>query len=151
KRAEESLRELVEKHRALFEASSQGVMLHDDKRFLEANPAVVRILGRRDASEIIGHHPAEFAPPFQPDGERSGAAAQRHIATCLEKGSTHFEWVSRRNDGSHVHLGVLLTRVQWGGRWLIQAMVEDITERKRAEAELLKALAREKELSQLQT
>jgi PAS domain S-box-containing protein len=151
KRAEESLRELVEKHRTLFEASSQGVMLHDDKQFLEANPAVVRILGRRDASEIIGHHPSEFAPPFQPNGERSNLAAQRHISECLEKGNTHFEWVSMRPDGSLLHLGVLLTRVQWGGRWLIQAMVEDITERKRAEAELLKALAREKELSQLQT
>jgi PAS domain S-box-containing protein len=151
KRAEESLRELVEKHRALFEASSQGVMLHDDQYFLEANPAVVRILGRRDASEIIGHRPSEFAPPFQPNGERSSDAAQRHIAVCLEKGSTHFEWDTMRPDGSLLHLGVLLTRVQWGGRWLIQAMVEDITERKRAEAELLKALAREKELSQLQT
>jgi signal transduction histidine kinase len=38
-----------------------------------------------------------------------------------------------------------------GGRRVIQAMVNDISERKRAEAELLRSLAREKELSQLKT
>lgn len=151
KRSEESLRELVEKHRALFDASSQGVMLHDDREFLEVNPAAVRILGRRDASEILGRHPSEFAPPTQPDGEPSEVLARRRIAECIEQGSTHFEWMTARPDGQLVHMDVLLTRIQWRGRWLIQAMVEDITERKRAEAELLKALARERELSQLKS
>jgi PAS domain S-box-containing protein len=151
KRSEETLRELVEKHRALFEASSQGVMLHDDKEFLEVNPAAVRILARTHASEIIGHHPSEFAPPIQPSGETSAAAAQRYIAECLENGSVHFEWCSIRQDGTLFPVDVLLTRIQFRGRWLIQAMVEDITDRKRAEAELLKSLAREKELSQMKS
>ncbi len=151
KRSEESLRDLVAKHRALFEGSSQGVMLHDDRRFLEVNAAAVRILGRRDAGEVVGRHPSEFAPPFQPDGESSEALARRQIACCIETGSVRFEWDVLRSDGRIAPVDVLLTRVQWGGRWLIQAMVEDITERKRAEAELLRSLAREKELSQLKT
>jgi PAS domain S-box-containing protein len=151
KRAEESLRELVEKHRALFEASSQGVMLHDDKQFLEVNPAAVRIFGCKNADEVIGRHPAELAPPKQPNGETSATAAKRFIAECLEKGSVHFEWDGLRPDGSRFPMDVLLTRIQYRGRWLIQAMVEDITERKWAEAELLRALAREKELSQMKS
>jgi PAS domain S-box-containing protein len=151
KRAEESLRELVEKHRALFEASSQGVMLHDDQQFVEVNPAAIRMLGCKHAGEIIGHHPSEFAPPLQPNGELSTVAARRYISECMEKGSVHFEWESIRPDGAHFPLDVLLTRIQFGGRWLIQAMVEDITERKRAESELLKSLAREKELSQMKS
>jgi PAS domain S-box-containing protein len=151
KRAEESLRELVEKHRALFETSSQGVMLHDDKQILEANPAALRILGLKHASQVVGHHPSEFAPPIQPNGESSAVVAQRHIAECMENGSVHFEWDSIRPDGTRLPVDVLLTRIHFGGRWLIQAMVEDITERKRAEAELLKTLAREKELSQMKS
>ena len=151
KRADEALRELVEKHRALFEASSQGVMLHDDKQFLEANPAAVRILGRKHASEVVGHHPAEFAPQDQPNGESSIARAKGYIAECMEKGSIHFEWEAVRADGTRFPLDVLLTRIHFGGRWLIQAMIEDISERKRAEAELLKSLAREKELSQMKS
>jgi len=47
KRADQALRESEEKFRALFEASSQGVMLHDDKQYLEVNPAAARILGYR--------------------------------------------------------------------------------------------------------
>ncbi len=151
KRTEESLRELVEKHRALFEASSQGVMLHDDKEFLDVNPASVRIFGLKHASDFIGKHPACFAPPTQPNGESSAVVAQRLIAECMEKGSVHFEWDAIRPDGSHFPIDVLLTRIHFGGRWLIQAMVEDITERKRAESELLKSLAREKELSQMKS
>lgn len=151
KRSEEALRELVEKHRALFEASSQGVMLQDDRQFLEVNPAAVRILGRRDASEVLGRHPAEFAAPVQPGNQPPGDLARRHIADCLRDGSVHFEWVALRPDGQLVDMDVRLTRIQWGGRWLIQAMVEDITDRKRAEAELHKALARERELSQLKS
>src|SRR5687768_7015285 len=100
KRTEESLRELVEKHRTLFEASSQGVMLHDDKQFLEANPAAVRILGLKHASEVIGRPPAEFAPPFQANGETSAAYAQRKIQECMEKGSVLFEWDGLRADGT---------------------------------------------------
>ena len=46
---------------------------------------------------------------------------------------------------------VTLTRIQWRGRQIIQAFVSDISERKKAEAELHKALAREKELGQLKS
>jgi len=48
-------------------------------------------------------------------------------------------------------LEVILTRIEWGGRQIIQAFINDITERKKAEDELLKALAREKELGQLKS
>lgn len=151
KRTEDSLRELVEKHRALFEASSQGVMLHDENQILDGNPAAVRILGLKHVSEVIGKHPATFAPPTQPNGESSAIVAQRHITECMEKGSVHFEWESLRPDGTRLPVDVLLTRIHFRGRWIIQAMVEDITERKRAESELLKSLAREKELSQMKS
>jgi signal transduction histidine kinase len=69
----------------------------------------------------------------------------------MEKGSAHFEWFARGTKGKNVPLEVLLTRIQMGGKPLIQAVILDITERKEAEAELLKSLAREKELSALKT
>jgi signal transduction histidine kinase len=45
----------------------------------------------------------------------------------------------------------VLTRVEWGGRQIIQAFITDISERKHAEAELLKSLEREKELGQFKS
>ncbi|MCI0537459.1 MAG: PAS domain S-box protein [Verrucomicrobiales bacterium] len=148
-RSEKALRESEQKFRALFEASSQGVMIHDEEKFLEVNPAALRILGFSRAEEIIGKHPVDTSPPTQPSGEGSAAVAQRHITECLTNGSTRFDWISRTADGGTVPLEVILTRVEMGGRRLIQAVINDISERKKAEAELLKSLAREKELGQL--
>ena len=151
KRAEQALRESEEKHRALFEATSQGVMLHDEKEFLEINPAALRILGYERPEELIGKHPAETSAPIQPNGQAPEALAKCFIAECMEKGTAHFEWLARTANGNNVPLEVILTRIQMGGRPLIQAVILDITERKEAEAELLKSLAREKELSALKS
>ena len=150
-RSEQALRESEQKFRALFEASSQGVMLHDEEKLLEVNPATLRIMGYRDSSEIVGRHPAEMSPPTQPDGESSAATARRHIAECMEKGTARFDWVSLNARGEGIPLEVILTRIEMSGRRIIQAVIHDISARKKAEAELLRALAREKELSALKS
>ena len=151
KRAEEALRESEEKFRALFEASSQGVMLHDETQYLQVNPAAVRILGYQSEDRLLGLHPRETSPLTQPDGESTHAAADRHIRECMEKGHVRFEWLATRADGRNVLLDVILTRIEWRGRHVIQAIIDDISERKRAEEELLRSLAREKELGQMKS
>ena len=151
KRAEQALRESEEKFRALFEASSQGVILHDEEQYLEVNPAAVRILGCSNRKELIGRRPSDSSPPFQPNGEVSEAVSRRHIDECMTKGRARFDWVARGSRGQDIPLEVILTRIEWGGRQIIQAVINDISERKKAEAELLKSLAREKELGQLKS
>ncbi len=151
KRSEQALRESEQKFRALFEASSQGVMLHDEFHYLEVNPATARILGYDRPDQLIGKNPVATSPPVQPGGFATAELARQHVHDCLEHGSTRFDWVASRADGQDVPLEVILTRVQMGGRQIIQAVINDITDRKKAEAELLRALGREKELSQLKT
>lgn len=151
RRAEQALRESEEKFRALFAASSQGVMLHDENQYLEVNPAAVRILGYQNQEELIGKHPRDTSPPFQPNGESSDEMAAKCIGKCMELGSVRFEWVCRTAQGRDIPLEVFLTRIQWSGRQIIQAFISDISERKRAEAELHRMLAREKELGQLKS
>jgi PAS domain S-box-containing protein len=150
KQAEQALRESERSYRALFESSSQGVMLNDEKEFLQVNAAAARMLGYRP-EDFVGKHPRDFAAPIQPDGEPSDRTAARHINDCLREGQTRFEWVTRRADGTDVTLDVLLTCIEMGGRKVIQAMVTDISERKRAEEELKRALEHERELSQLKS
>src|SRR5215475_15222432 len=48
KAAERALRESEAKFRALFEGSSHGVVLHDEKESIEVNPAAVRIMRRQN-------------------------------------------------------------------------------------------------------
>src|SRR6185503_18932568 len=83
KLAERALRESEAKFRALFEGASQGVVLHDDERILQVNPAAVRILGRQSSDEVLGKHPGAFSPSIQTNGESSDALARKHIDDCI--------------------------------------------------------------------
>jgi PAS domain S-box-containing protein len=142
KRAERALRDSEAKFRALFEGSSQGVVLHDGNQLLEANPAAVRIMRRDRVEELLGKHPGELAPAFQPNGEISDVVARRHIEECMAKGSARFEWVAATPNGEEIPLEVALTRIEWSGREVIQAFITDITERRRAQAALAESEAR---------
>jgi PAS domain S-box-containing protein len=137
--AERALRESEAKFRALFEGSSQGVVLHDEHTLLEANPAAVRIMRRQSPDELVGKNPRDLAPPFQPNGERSDALGSKYIEECLTRGSARFEWVASDPNGKDVPLEVALTRIEWSGRQVIQAFITDITERKQAEEALREA------------
>ena len=141
KRAERALRESEAKFRALFEGSSQGVILQDENGFLEVNPAAVRIMRRQDPQELLGKHPRDMSPPFQPNGESSEVMACRYIEECITRGSARFEWLARAADGQDIPLEVALTRIEWSGRQVIQAFITDITERKRAQAALAESEA----------
>ncbi|HLX72312.1 MAG TPA: PAS domain S-box protein, partial [Verrucomicrobiae bacterium] len=145
KRAEQALRESEEKFRALFEGSSQGVILQDEDQFLEVNPAAVRIMGCQNPQELLGRYPTDTSPPFQPNGESSAVLARKYIQECMTHGSARFEWVSRTPQGKEVPLEVALTRIQWSGRQVIQAFITDISERKKAEGELRASEARLRE------
>jgi PAS domain S-box-containing protein len=136
KRAEQALRESEEKFRALFEGSSQGVVLQDENQILEVNSAAVRILGCQTAQELLGKHPSETSPPFQPNGESSAVMARKYIQECMAAGSARFEWMSRTPQGREIPLEVALTRIQWSGRRIIQAFITDIAERMQSERAL---------------
>ncbi|MBW0001403.1 MAG: PAS domain S-box protein [Verrucomicrobia bacterium] len=144
-RAERLLRESEAKFRALFEGTSQAVLLHDETGILEANPSWWRLLDYPGLQEVIGKHPADLSAPIQPGGARAEVLAAQHIATALAHGSARFEWLMLRRDGTELPLEVFLTRIRLGDRQLLQAVCNDITERKRAEAELRESEARLRE------
>jgi len=96
-------------------------------------------MGRQHPHELVGKHPRELAPPFQPNGEPSDVMARKFIEECLTRGSARFEWMARTAKGKDIPLEVALTRIEWSGRQIIQAFITDITERKQAESALQEA------------
>lgn len=151
RRAEQALRDSERKFRTLFEESSQGVMLHDENHFFsEVNPAAAALLGlEREA--FVGMHPSQLAPEFQSNGELSAAVAEREIRKCLESGTARFDWRHVHTQGHDLSLEVVLSRIAHDGKYLMQAVITDISERTRAQDELKRALERERELNQLKS
>lgn len=137
--------------RALYESLSAAVVVHDQSGFLQINPATLRLFGAARPEDILGKHPAHFSAPRQPNGEDSATAARRHLERAYASGTEKFEWLARRLDGTEFPVEVTLTALRLEGRPVLQAVINDLTERRRAEAELQNALAQERELSQLRS
>jgi PAS domain S-box-containing protein len=130
----EALRRSEAKFRTLYDSTSDAVMLLDEKNFLDCNPASLAMFGCASREEFCSKHPADVSPPVQPDGTDSRTLANQRIATALEKGANHFEWMHKRADtGETFTADVLLSAMELDGKPVLQAVVRDITERKRTE------------------
>ena len=140
-----SLQESEHKLRSLYEATSDAVMLLDEEHFFDCNLATLAIFGCSNKEQFYGKKPSEFSPQFQPNGQDSCSLATQRISAAIQTGSCRFDWVHKRLDGSEFPAEVLLNAMEINGKKVIQAVVRDITERKRDEDRIKASLA-EKEV-----
>jgi PAS domain S-box-containing protein len=136
--AETALRDSQEKYRILYETSRDAIMTVDlpNWSFASGNRATVAMFRARDEAEFTSKTPWVLSPEHQPDGCPSEKKAKEMIEKAVRDGSNFFEWTHRRLDGELFPATVLLTRMEWKGRTMVQATVRDITEYKRAELAL---------------
>ncbi|MCP4571096.1 MAG: PAS domain S-box protein [bacterium] len=127
-----------ERFRLLFETASDAIFLMDDERFIECNARTLEVFGC-SREQIVGQTPLEFSPPEQPDGTPSGSAVQQRIEAALAGELQFFEWCHRRFDGTLFEAEVTLNLLELGNERYVQAIVRDITERKRLETDLRQA------------
>ncbi len=80
--------------------------------------------------------PLDVSTPTQYDGSDSLQAALEHIQLALRNRVHSFEWRHRRPNGEVWDGEVRLVAFEHAGKTLLQFSLEDITERKRAEADL---------------
>jgi len=133
KQAEEALLESEEKFKSIYESSNDAIMLLNEKGFFDCNPQTLKLFGLDSKEEFITFHPSELSPPAQPDGRVSFEASVEYIRTAYQQGMCSFEWVHRRSNGDDFPAEVLLCAFNLAGEKVIQAVVRDITDRKRAE------------------
>ena len=140
KQTEEALRQSEEKYKVLFESSRDAIMTLAPPtwRFTSGNPATILMFRAKDEKEFISKGPGDLSPKYQPDGQSSSVKAKSMIEKAMKEGSNFIEWVHTRVGGEEFFATVLLTRIELGGRKLLQATVRDITESKRAELLLIK-------------
>ncbi|NQE34882.1 PAS domain-containing sensor histidine kinase [Microcoleus asticus] len=143
-----SLQESEHKFRSLYEATSDAVMLLDEQYFFDCNHATLKIFGCSNKKEFYGKHPSEFSPPFQPNGQDSASLVSQKMNTAMLVGSCRFDWVHKRLDGSEFSAEVLLNAMEINGKKFLQAVVRDITDRKRDEDQIKASLAEKEVLLQ---
>ncbi len=140
--AEQQLRESELRYRTLFEQIPDAVFIFDRQGLREANSGAVELFGCTSKEELLTCHPADLSPATQPDGSDSRALAEQRIGETFRQGAHRFEWLHRRRDtGAEFTVEVTLNRLDLQGEAVIQAVVRDITERKRMENELRSALS----------
>ena len=135
KQAEAALRASEQRFRGGFENSPIGMALTGlDGRLVEVNATFARMLGYDDPAELAGQ---SFANVVHPDEVAQG---QETIKRIMEKGSYHGERRYIHRDGTVVYAlyGATLVRDADGRPSVFFGQVQDITERKLAEAEVLR-------------
>jgi PAS domain S-box-containing protein len=134
KRAEDALRESEAKFRAAFEGAGLGIALLDATgSIFECNRALRELLGYSEG-ELERTALVELVHP----DDRSAARADSH-GSGTSTGRVSGERRYRRKDGSYVH-GLLRSNVvrDASGTFLYTvALIEDVTQKKAAEAQLL--------------
>ena len=117
---------MAEQYRSLFEAGSEGYIVHDNGVIIEVNPQFEELLGYK-SSELVGESVMKLV------AEDSRTLVAERLRTPLRK---PFEIEGLRKDGTRVQVELLGKEHVQDGRAVGLVTVRDITEAKRADEAL---------------
>jgi PAS domain S-box-containing protein len=138
KRAEQAVREVAARLRAVVDTAVDGVILIDARGIiLMFNPACERLFGY-GATEVIGENVKMLMPsPFHEEHdyylENYRRTGERKIIGIGR------EVVGRRKDGSVFPMDLSVGEAEQDGEPIFVGMIHDLTERKRTEEQLVQA------------
>ena len=118
------------KFRTLFEAAGDAIFLMQEDRFVNCNTHTLEMFGCQ-SEEIVNHTPWDFSPATQYDGNDSKILGWKHIRTALEGNPQRFAWLHQQRDGTPFDAEVTLNRIELNDKPYLQAIVRDVTIRRR--------------------
>ena len=137
-RAERALAASERNYRELFNATNDGLFIHDDGgRVLDVNERACAMFGF-DAAGARRSPLVELSPGEPPYSQRD---AIEKLHRAISEGPQVFDWQSRRLDGTTFWSEVALRAFRIEGEVRVIASVRDITERKRAGLERERLMA----------
>ena len=131
--AEAALLESETRYRGLVEHSPEAVIVYVESRFVYANAAAVTLFAASCVEDLIGRPILEVVHPSFHALARERAARSQ----VLGKTSPLTEQKYVRLDGRIIDVEAVSTGIVYGGQPAGQVLIRDITERKRAEENIL--------------
>ena len=132
KQAEEALRAAEDLFRGLVEQSIAGIDIVQDNKFAYVNPRFAEILGYGSPAELIGRSPLSIVA----ETDRSVVAENIRRRIEGEVPSLAYNFTAQRKDGTTIDVGVHGARASYRGRPAIIGLMQDISEKKRAEEKI---------------
>lgn len=131
-RAEQTLKESEERYRLLVELSPEAIVVQSDGRIVYANPSAASLFSAENADTLLDFGIADFV---HPDHRENFLARENHLKESQQSSLKAEKFV--RLDGQERDVEVVLASVTYRGRPATQILTRDITERRRAEEQLL--------------
>jgi len=136
KRAEAALRESEQRLATMLAYAPDAIVLLDldTLKYVEANERAMQLYGL-DRAALLRVGPVDLSPERQPDGRLSSDAAREKLVEVLAGRAPVFEWTHLNAAGQLIPCEVRLVRLPDSERRLVRGSINDISERKRLEAE----------------
>lgn len=131
-RSGQALRESEAQFRSLVEQSIVGIYIVQDGKFVYVNPRFAEIRGYASTDEIVGRD----VLPLIVDEDRSTVAENNRRLLAGEVRSIAYNFAAVRKDGSVIEIGAHASGASYKGRPAVIGLVQDITDKKRAEREI---------------
>ena len=124
------------RYRSIFEGANDAILILDGETVVDCNRCAESIFGLPRQS-IIGHNPAMLSPHLQADGTESQQRIFEMVVRAMAGETLHFEWrYGNGHVGRQFDAEVTLSRLDTGGKSLLQAVLRDISQQKAAQAEI---------------
>lgn len=137
--AEDLLRQSELKHRLLFTRANDAIFIIKDLRIIDCNEKTLSMFESPGYSSISGKELYQFMPEMQLNGDDSLLNFHYYIQNALAGESQFFDWIFTRFGGGQFETEVSLSGFTLGSEEFVQIIVRDITARKKAQKEELRA------------
>ncbi len=125
--------------KGIFNNAYDAIIILKDGVFVDCNTRTLEMF-ECARIEFIGKSPSDFSPERQISGKLSSDLVQELLKQAKEGNIQIFEWRNiKYKSKQEFDVEISLNKLEINGEILIQAIVRDITERKRHEAALAKA------------
>jgi PAS domain S-box-containing protein len=144
---EKMLRESEEKYRSIVDYSPDAILVHSGGRILFANPTTLRFLKAKSFDQVMEINLIDF---IQKD-YRAKAEEKFSESLKTKQGGEYMELQCVNLENEVIEVEIISMPITYLGKPAVQSIVRDITERKRVQAELIKAKEKAEQSDNLKT